>query len=46
MSKYERAIRKYRLETRCWKFWAWMLERHPRIYRWLDRLLPFNTLPF
>lgn len=46
MSKFEKAIWKYQMKTQRWKFWAWMMDRHPRLFRWCDKHLPFNTLPF
>ena len=27
-------------------FWAWMFDHCPRIYRWCDKHLPWDTLPF
>lgn len=27
-------------------FWGWMMEHLPRIYKWCDKVLPFDTLPF
>ena len=28
------------------KFWAWMYEKHPKMFRWCSKYLPFDTLPF
>jgi len=36
----------YKRETRRWNFWAYMMEHFPRLYRWCDKHLPFDTLPF
>ena len=46
MSKHKMAIWKYRLETWRWKFWGWVMDHYPRLYRWCDKHLPFDTLPF
>ncbi len=27
-------------------FWAWMFDHCPRIYKLLDKVLPWDTLPF
>ena len=27
-------------------FWGWMMDHFPRIYRWCNKHLPFDTLPF
>ena len=46
MSKHKRAIWRYRLETWRWKFWGWVMDHYPQLYQWLDKHLPFDTLPF
>ena len=35
-----------KLEYRRWTFWARMMEKHPKLYRWCEKHLPFDTLPF
>lgn len=37
---------KFRLGTWRWKFWAWVMDRCPRFYEWVDKHLPFDTFPF
>ena len=27
-------------------FWAWMMDHFPKLYRWCNKHLPFDTLPF
>lgn len=27
-------------------FWGWMFYHMPRLYKWCDKYLPFDTLPF
>ena len=44
--RYRVEILRFRLETRRWKFWAWVMGRFPRFYEWADKHLPFDTLPF
>ena len=34
------------LKDNRWKFWAWLFEKHPKLYRWCDEHLPIDTLPF
>lgn len=46
MNRNKKAIRKQNWETRRWKFWAWVMDHFPRLYRWCDKHLPFDTLPF
>jgi len=36
----------YKLETKRWQFWAWMMDHFPKLYRWCNEHLPFDTLPF
>lgn len=28
------------------EFWYWMMKRHPKMYDFCERHLPFDTLPF
>ena len=44
--KTSKRIRRQNWETRRWKFWAWMMDNHPILYRWCAKYLPFDTLPF
>jgi len=37
---------KTRMENRRWRFWAYVMDRYPRFYKWADKHLPFDTLPF
>ena len=46
MDLNKRALLKLALETKRWKFWAWVTDHYPRLYRWCDEHLPFDTLPF
>lgn len=46
MNRNKRAIWKQALETRRWKFWAWLMRHYPELYDWCDTHLPFDTLPF
>ena len=39
-------FRNQKLETRRWQFWAWMMDNHPRLYRWCEKHLSVDTLPF
>ena len=34
------------LEKKRMTFWAWMFTHHHKLFRWCDKHLPFNTLPF
>lgn len=27
-------------------FWGWLMNHHLKIYKWCDKHLPFDTLPF
>lgn len=27
-------------------FWGWLMNHHPKIFKWCDKHLPFDTLPF
>lgn len=29
-----------------WKFFAWMMEKHPNLFKTVDGKLPIETLPF
>ena len=46
MTRYRKELWKREMETKRWMFWAWMMDHYPRLYRWCDRYLPFDTLPF
>ena len=35
-----------RAENIRWKFFAWLMEKHPRIFKMIDGKLPIETLPF
>ena len=35
-----------RKEIRRMKFWSWMFEKHPKMYKWCNKHFPFDTLPF
>ena len=39
-------FRNQKLETRRWKFWGWVMDTCPRLYRWCEKHLPIDTLPF
>lgn len=41
-----KALLKFRLETYRWKFFAWLMENHPSIFKRIDGKLPIDTLPF
>lgn len=43
---YKSLPKKQRKEFLRWHFWAWMMEKHPKVFDWCDKFLPFNTLPF
>ena len=46
-TKEERTMFKNpKLEYRRWTFWARMMDRHPRLYKWCNKHLPIDTLPF
>ena len=34
------------LDNRRCQFWGYLMDYHPRLYKWADTHLPFNTLPF
>ncbi len=34
-----------RMENVRWRFWAYIMEHYPRVYKWADKHLPFCTLP-
>ena len=38
--------KEYRRELCRQKFWGFMMERFPRLYRWCDQYLKCDTLPF
>lgn len=46
MKRKRRIFLKQFLRTKRWQFWAWMMDHYPRLYRWCDEHLPFDTLPF
>lgn len=46
MNRNKKAIQKQNLDTKRWKFWSWVMDHFPRLYRWCDKHLPFDTLPF
>lgn len=46
MTRYKKELWKQEMETKRWMFWAWMMTHYPRLYRWCDKHLPFDTLPF
>ena len=29
-----------------WRFWGYIMDNYPRFYKWADRYLPFDMLPF
>lgn len=39
-------ILKYKTKSCRWKFWAYMMDNHPRLFWWCDKYLPIDTLPF
>ena len=43
---YKSLSKKDKKEFLRWHFWGWMMEYCPRLYRWCDKHLPFDTLPF
>ena len=46
MNRYKKELWKQTMETKRWMFWGWMMDHYPRLYRWCDKHLPFDTLPF
>lgn len=46
MNKVKMELLKFRLSTCRWQFWAWVMDNHPRLYRWCEKYLPIDTLPF
>lgn len=46
MKKQKRGAIETRRERRRRHFWAWMMDRFPKTYNWLDRHLNCDTLPF
>ena len=44
--KTSKRIRKQNREHRRQMFWWHMMEKHPKLYRWCENHLPFDTLPF
>ena len=43
---YRNTPKKYRKRFIREHFWAWMMEHMPSMYKWCDKVLPFDTLPF
>jgi len=37
---------KYKLETIRWKFWAYIMDNYPKLFKLADKYLPIDTLPF
>lgn len=46
MKKQRRNAIETRKKRRRRHFWAWMMDRFPKTYDWLDRHLSCDTLPF
>ena len=43
---FRKNILKFKLSTIRWKFWAYMMDNYPKFYKWVDKWLPIDTLPF
>ena len=43
---YWNTPKKERKEFIRWHFWGWMMDRLPKLYKWCDKHLKCNTLPF
>lgn len=46
MKKQNRIAIEARNERKRRRFWAWVMDRFPKIYDWLDRHLGCDTLTF
>ena len=46
MKKNRRILRQQRRESIRWQFWAYIMDHFPRLYRWANKHLPIDTLPF
>ena len=44
--KDRRILRRQRRESIRWQFWAYIMDHFPRFYRWANKHLPIDTLPF
>ena len=43
---YKNTPKKLRKEFLRMHFWAWMWQKHPKISKFCEKHLPFDTLPF
>ena len=43
---YRSTPKKNRKEFLRMHFWAWMFDKHHKLFKFCDKYLPFDTLPF